>query len=95
VSRIGGVGKLYILLVHFMDMFLVNYVAICYILWLCGISFPRFGMLYHKKSGNPDSLEFTFCPVCEIRYSADRILPFDTVGELSLGRNNNLAFQKK
>jgi hypothetical protein len=32
---------------------LVNFAAIWYILWLFGIFFPRFGMLYQEKSGNP------------------------------------------
>jgi hypothetical protein len=40
---------------------LLNFVAIWYIAWLIGIVyghlvyFPRFGMLYKKKSGNPFS----------------------------------------
>jgi hypothetical protein len=39
---------------------LVNFPAIWYSLWnfdaLCGhlVYFPRFGILYHEKSGNPD-----------------------------------------
>jgi hypothetical protein len=32
---------------------MVDFVAIWYILWSFGISFPRFGMLHHEKSGNP------------------------------------------
>jgi hypothetical protein len=32
---------------------LVYFVAIWDISWLFGIFFPRFGMLYQEKSGNP------------------------------------------
>jgi phosphatidylglycerophosphate synthase len=32
---------------------MVNCLAIWYILWSFGIFFPRFGMLYREKSGNP------------------------------------------
>jgi hypothetical protein len=32
--------------------YLVYFVATWYILWLFGISFSRFGMLYLEKSGN-------------------------------------------
>jgi hypothetical protein len=35
---------------------LVYFKDISYILWLFGIFFPRFGMLYQYKSGNPDSV---------------------------------------
>jgi hypothetical protein len=33
--------------------YFVYLVAIWYILWLFGQFFPRFGMLYQEKSGNP------------------------------------------
>jgi hypothetical protein len=31
--------------------------AIWYILWLFVVSFPRFGMLWQEKSGNPGRVE--------------------------------------
>jgi hypothetical protein len=34
--------------------YLVYFVVIWYILWLFGISFPRFGVLCQEKSGKPD-----------------------------------------
>jgi hypothetical protein len=42
---------------------MIYFVAICFILWqfgiLCGklIYYPHFGILYNKKSGNPDYTE--------------------------------------
>jgi hypothetical protein len=33
---------------------LVHFMAFWYFLWLFGIFFPRFGMLYQEKSGSPD-----------------------------------------
>jgi hypothetical protein len=33
--------------------YLVHYMVIWYIIWLFGTLSPRFGMLYHGKSGNP------------------------------------------
>jgi hypothetical protein len=47
-------GKVLVYILLAIWCHLVYFVAIWYISWLFGILFPRFGMLYQEKSGNPD-----------------------------------------
>jgi hypothetical protein len=52
-----GGGILCICLFDLFYGYLVHFVEIWCILWLFGISFPRFGMLCQEKSGNPATIE--------------------------------------